>query len=645
MSNGDEFSEAEVPEPEIVEDISEPIESANEPAFEPEQTIAADEAITFETSETLEEAFKNSMEEAATVPDLKPDIKLSQDDALEHRSGEGTITIDPPTSAETGSSIKSPSQVLPTGVGGEPEPVMGDLSALAGEPKDDPDRPSGSEMDPDPVDAQDDSDADLPADSGDDTEKIDTVPLPESPTLTSVDASGEMDPDPVDAGLPGDVTITRESDYVEAASKESLSDASDDRKDKREEKKEKRQEKKEERKENRQAEMEATQKSTETREPIGTSLTPETPVEGIADQDPIPYSGTAEGPDRPAGGSVSDDPAKPIEPELPAGSPAPTSDIGERTTGTASVEEQIDTVQPMETVSAAVSETSENMDLITDLDDTREITDQSEEGSGDIAMSEEEFAEFKERLEEVMAENPHGDVMASLFYIFKASVEEVNEDKRYFLTKLADMNKIAEAQGEYLKELNAISIQLEDSISGGESGSDSEEFYEDSKYSPDWSDDYKKLNITVSEMVADLPAESVQIAETATKKVWDQAVPIQKDLNIYELTQNIIQSETQDLSPGDEQEVTAVVLARTGNNVRTTVAELQKDNEGKSDSEKIEKWSVLLDFGSVEGETEKELLDNAFENFDQKANQLFTALASVLKAIKEMQSSVNRNLL
>ncbi len=34
-----------------------------------------------------------------------------------------------------------------------------------------------------------------------------------------------------------------------------------------------------------------------------------------------------------------------------------------------------------------------------------------------------------------------------------------------------------------------------------------------------------------------------------------------------------------------------------------------------------------------------------FENFDQKANQLFNILSTVLKSIKEMQSGVTRNLL
>jgi len=34
-----------------------------------------------------------------------------------------------------------------------------------------------------------------------------------------------------------------------------------------------------------------------------------------------------------------------------------------------------------------------------------------------------------------------------------------------------------------------------------------------------------------------------------------------------------------------------------------------------------------------------------FENFDQKSNQLFNILSSVLKSTKDMQSSVTRNIL
>lgn len=42
---------------------------------------------------------------------------------------------------------------------------------------------------------------------------------------------------------------------------------------------------------------------------------------------------------------------------------------------------------------------------------------------------------------------------------------------------------------------------------------------------------------------------------------------------------------------------------------------------------------------------DREKATAAFANFDQKTNQLFNVLSTVLKSIKEMQSAVTRNLL
>lgn len=38
-------------------------------------------------------------------------------------------------------------------------------------------------------------------------------------------------------------------------------------------------------------------------------------------------------------------------------------------------------------------------------------------------------------------------------------------------------------------------------------------------------------------------------------------------------------------------------------------------------------------------------IQTAFENFDQKSNQLFNILSTVMKSVKEMRSGVTRNLL
>ena len=46
------------------------------------------------------------------------------------------------------------------------------------------------------------------------------------------------------------------------------------------------------------------------------------------------------------------------------------------------------------------------------------------------------------------------DAMATLFMVFRESIQEANADKAYFLSRLKEMNQIAEALGDYLRELN-----------------------------------------------------------------------------------------------------------------------------------------------------------------------------------------------
>lgn len=77
-------------------------------------------------------------------------------------------------------------------------------------------------------------------------------------------------------------------------------------------------------------------------------------------------------------------------------------------------------------------------------------------------------AEFRKALTSHMKNFRHGDVMAVISHLFKTAIEESNEDSRYFLQKLEEMNAIAEEQAAFLKELNQKSIELEGSISGDE---------------------------------------------------------------------------------------------------------------------------------------------------------------------------------
>ena len=50
--------------------------------------------------------------------------------------------------------------------------------------------------------------------------------------------------------------------------------------------------------------------------------------------------------------------------------------------------------------------------------------------------------------------HPQHDVQAILFMVFRESIQQTNADKRYWLGRLQDMNKISEALGDYLKQLN-----------------------------------------------------------------------------------------------------------------------------------------------------------------------------------------------
>lgn len=93
------------------------------------------------------------------------------------------------------------------------------------------------------------------------------------------------------------------------------------------------------------------------------------------------------------------------------------------------------------------------------------------------------FNEFMQALKSYMGKFSHGDILAAIFHLFKTSIEESNEDKRFFLQKLKNMNDIAEAMGDYLKELNEKAKELEEGGSEGGSngwGSDQNTGYDGS---------------------------------------------------------------------------------------------------------------------------------------------------------------------
>jgi len=69
---------------------------------------------------------------------------------------------------------------------------------------------------------------------------------------------------------------------------------------------------------------------------------------------------------------------------------------------------------------------------------------------------------FARRLNALRQSTGNSDIFAMLFMVFKESIVEQNEDKRFWLTKLQMMNTIAEALRDYLKYLNEKMSQLEE---------------------------------------------------------------------------------------------------------------------------------------------------------------------------------------
>ncbi len=62
------------------------------------------------------------------------------------------------------------------------------------------------------------------------------------------------------------------------------------------------------------------------------------------------------------------------------------------------------------------------------------------------------------------AANSHDSIMEVLFLIFRQSIEETNEDKKYHLSKLARYNDMGDALSAYLSELVDVSRKLEGQI-------------------------------------------------------------------------------------------------------------------------------------------------------------------------------------
>ena len=181
------------------------------------------------------------------------------------------------------------------------------------------------------------------------------------------------------------------------------------------------------------------------------------------------------------------------------------------------------------------------------------------------AANQHEFAQYMKALE---AQHPHGNIMEVLFLVFRESIKETNEDKKYFLMKLQEFNKMGEALSEYLSELVEASRDLGANAAGAK---------------------YPEMEMT---------SEAVEVKQ-------------------YDLT----------------------TLNNKGELQTTSVDPRRLDQQGLSATIKeVESMQETV-------RNKRQMASTAFQNFDQKANQLYNLLSSVMKSMNEMRGGTVRNML
>ncbi len=156
-------------------------------------------------------------------------------------------------------------------------------------------------------------------------------------------------------------------------------------------------------------------------------------------------------------------------------------------------------------------------------------------------------------------QHPGANPMEILYLVFRESIKDVNEDKRYFLKKLMDYNKMGEQLSKYLSTLVDASTRLSAAESGAEEPA--------------------RVMIGIE----------VRECDSATLNAAGEMVPTKNEsasVNRYGLNDRIKYVETQ-----------------------------QEDVRNR-----------------------RQMATTAFQNFDQKSNQLMNMLSSLLKTMNEMRS-------
>src|SRR5207249_1236833 len=73
---------------------------------------------------------------------------------------------------------------------------------------------------------------------------------------------------------------------------------------------------------------------------------------------------------------------------------------------------------------------------------------------------------FVGQMRALSAQFPNGNIMEVLFLVFRESIQQTNEDKKYFLLKLQEFNKMAEQISDYLSYLVERSQALSQAADG-----------------------------------------------------------------------------------------------------------------------------------------------------------------------------------
>lgn len=79
-------------------------------------------------------------------------------------------------------------------------------------------------------------------------------------------------------------------------------------------------------------------------------------------------------------------------------------------------------------------------------------------------VSSESKKDLSDRLQSMKPGEPSGNIMEQLFHVFRESVSESNEDKKYWLNKLKEYNKIGEALEDYISSLTESARKLNDKV-------------------------------------------------------------------------------------------------------------------------------------------------------------------------------------